>query len=72
MSGLGGCCGVFGEAAWGVPLPGVPLTMQAACTASEMVPASGSHQKAVHWKCCPVSTMSAKVCASRPTPRKVT
>lgn len=54
------------------PLPGVPLTMQAACTASEMVPASGSHQKAVHWKCCPVSTMSAKVCASRPTPRKVT
>lgn len=55
-------------------LGGAPLvlTMQAACTASEMVPASGSHQKAAHWKRRPVSTMSAKVWASRPTPRNVT
>lgn len=59
-----------GLRSWGdVPLP---LTMQAACTASEMVPALGSHQKAAHWKRRPVSTMSAKVWASRPTPRKVT
>lgn len=47
-------------------------TMHAACTASEMIPASGSHQKTWHSnRCVPPSTITAKVCVSWPTPRKV-
>lgn len=48
------------------------LTMHAACTASETIPASGSHQNTWHSKrCVPASTMTAKVWVSWPTPRKV-
>lgn len=47
------------------------LTTHAACTASETLPALGSHQNTWHWKCWfPVSMMKANVCMSRPTPMK--
>lgn len=47
------------------------LTMQAACTASDTLPALGSHQKTWQSKRCPpTSMMKAKVCTSRPTPIK--
>lgn len=47
------------------------LTTHAACTASDTLPALGSHQKTWHWKCWfPVSIMKANVCTSRPTPMK--
>lgn len=46
-------------------------TTHAACTASDTLPALGSHQKTWHWKCWfPVSIMKANVCTSRPTPMK--
>lgn len=47
------------------------LTTQADCTASETLPALGSHQNTWHWKCWfPVSMMKANVWTSRPTPMK--
>ncbi len=47
------------------------LTTHAACTASDTLPALGSHQNTWHWKCwLPVSIMKANVCTSRPTPMK--
>lgn len=47
----------------------VRLTTQADCTASDTLPALGSHQNTWHWKCWfPVSMMKANVCTSRPTP----
>lgn len=47
------------------------LTTHAACTASDTLPALGSHQKTWHWKCWfPVSIMKANVCTSLPTPMK--
>lgn len=47
------------------------LTMQAACTASDTLPAFGSHQNTWQSKRCPpTSMMKAKVCTSRPTPIK--
>lgn len=50
----------------------VELTMQAAWTASDKFPASGSHQNTWHSNCCvPPSTITAKVWLSWPTPRKV-
>lgn len=50
----------------------VGLTMQAAWTASDRFPASGSHQNTWHSNCCvPPSTIMAKVRLSWPTPRKV-
>lgn len=57
---------------WGVVCSGVSLTMQAAWTASDRFPASGSHQNTWHSKrCVPPSTITAKVWLSWPTPRKV-
>lgn len=51
---------------------GVCLTIQAAWTASDRFPASGSHQNTWHSKrCVPPSTITAKVWLSWPTPRKV-
>lgn len=45
------------------------LTIQAAWTASDTLPAFGSHQKTWHSKCWfPVSIMKAKVWMSLPTP----
>lgn len=53
---------------WGVF---VSLTTQADCTASDTLPALGSHQNTWHWKCWfPVSMMNANVWTSRPTPMK--
>lgn len=47
------------------------LTMQAACTASDTLPALGSHQKTWHSKrWFPVSMMKANVWTSFPTPMK--
>lgn len=53
-------------------LPLLPeLTTHAVCTASDTLPAFGSHQNTWHWKCWfPVSIIKANVCASRPTPMK--
>lgn len=49
----------------------VSLTTQADCTASDTLPALGSHQNTWHWKCWfPVSMMNANVWTSRPTPMK--
>lgn len=48
------------------------LTIHAAWSVSEMIPASGSHQNTWHSKrWVPASTMTAKVRLSWPTPRKV-
>lgn len=47
------------------------ITTHAACTASDTLPALGSHQNTWHWKCwLPVSMMKANVWMSRPTPMK--
>lgn len=47
------------------------LTTQAAWTASDTLPALGSHQNTWHWKCwLPVSIMKANEWTSRPTPMK--
>lgn len=59
------------SAAWERLLFACPLTMQAACTASDTLPALGSHQKTWQSKRCPpTSMMKANVCTSRPTPIK--